>query len=180
MYGDRMRVAVITAACSSACSLVYTTAPPAPLPDRGGISCSELPAAPIVDVLLAPVASLAGAFAAIEINNHVRNTGDGLFLASVLVVPAAFLASAGVGLSRNVRCHNAKLELRENGRDPDAPVAATLGAAGGEKLAHDGLLAAERGDCKVVRAIADQLRTLDEPLVLDKYLHDAGVAQCMP
>jgi hypothetical protein len=178
MYADRMRVGGIAAVFSSACSLVYTIGPPDPLPDRGGIVCTETPAGPIVDVLLAPVASLAGLIATLEVNNHVGDSDEGLFLASVLVVPAAFLASAGVGLSRNVRCHNAKLELRENGRDPDAPVTETSAATA--QLARDGERAAERGDCGVVRAIAEQLRAMNEPATLTRYLQNTGVAQCMP
>ncbi|HEY1552349.1 MAG TPA: hypothetical protein VGG28_31195 [Kofleriaceae bacterium] len=175
-----MRVAVMTALCSSACSLAYTIGPPDPLPARGGIGCTELPAAPIVDVLLAPVASLAALIAAVEIDERARDPDDSLFLASVLVVPAAFLTSAGVGFSRNVRCESAKRELRERGRDPDAPFATALGTARGEELAHDGVLAAERSDCSVAIAIANDLRAMNVPDILDRYLNDVGVVQCMP
>lgn len=176
MYADRVRVAVVAALFGSACSLVYTSAPPEPLPDHGGIACTEMPAAPIVDVLLAPVASTAGVMAALEIDDHARDGGVGLIFASILVVPVAFLASAAVGFSRNLRCHDARRQLRENGRDPLEPVAPMRGA----DLAHDGEAAAERGDCNVVRAIADQLRAMNELATLDTYVHDTGVAQCMP
>jgi hypothetical protein len=172
---------------ASGCSLLMTSRPPDPVPTRGGIRCTETPVPVLVDVVLAAAATVAWGFFV----DRLWSSPDGSMApgAALIVIPIEFTASAAAalvpggfgasaiyGYANTKHCSEAKAAMRSNALDPDAE---TPGATRGEQLAHDGELAAERGDCNVVRAIADQLRTMNNPAMLDRYLHNVGVAQCM-
>jgi hypothetical protein len=196
-------VARIAVVALTACSLNTVEAPPARFPDRGGIRCTEHSSAPYVDVAIALITAVGAGFAADYIWHSLtappsgQCNGCGIFIlpfagavtALPFIVPGVFAGSAFSGAQRETWCRDAKAAMRAKGRDPDAPVDGPLPPpwpfdhqpkTPGEVMAHDGERAAERGDCDVVRAIADQLRTMNEPATLDRYLHNTGVAQCVP
>jgi hypothetical protein len=203
MYVGGVWKSAVVVCLESGCSLVGTSRVPDPLPPDAVVHCTERSLPVVVDVALTAAAVVGDGLLihwAVSRPSTPTNIAPGvlpivgleiLAIGGVMIgVPFGLGASAVVGHVNNVRCRDAHTAMRAYDLDPDArvdgesrPETFSWGHdpdTPGEKLAHDGLLAAERGDCKVVRAIADQLRTLDEPLVLDKYLHDAGVAQCMP
>jgi hypothetical protein len=186
------------------CSLIFVEGPPQPLPYRGGIRCTEHSQAPAADVVLAIAASVGAAFAAVHIWDSLVDSPRGqcngcVFLlpiaaaisATPALIPTPFVASATAGFLRESRCRDARAELRRRGINPDdepmplvtpppsSPLPSFPGTPQARSLARDGELAAARGECSVVIKVADELRAMNEPIVLDKYLHDAGVAACL-
>jgi hypothetical protein len=192
-------VARIAVVALTGCSFVTTSRPPSPLPDHGGLRCTETPLPILADVVLAAAATVGWGFFVDKLwsgSNGSMAPGAALIVvpgefavsAFALVVPVSFGASAIDGHVNTARCSAAKAAMRARGRDPDAPVDVESISSSpfdrprtpGALMARDGERAAERGDCDVVRAIADQLRTMNEPATLDRYLHNTGVAQCVP